>query len=196
MFLFIFHEQIKIGGMSMNDDLRSRAPPKGKSEKELYMKIIRGCLWALELCLVIIGIVFSISRIMGVNSYVVLSGSMEPTISTGSVVLVDTKDRDYRVGDVISYWIDDKIVTHRIVKIHGNVYKTKGDSNEIEDSFSVELSQIIGKVKFRIPKLGYFISYLKSKKIVLLMIMAVFLTSLFDILSEKNTQKITIKHEK
>lgn len=153
------------------------------------MKIIQWCLRALELSLLIIGIALSISKIVGVNSYVVLSGSMEPNISTGSVVLVDTKDRDYRVGDVISYWIENQIVTHRIVEIQETIYKTKGDSNEIEDSFSIELSQIIGKVKFHIPRLGYFIFYLKSKKIVLLLMIVLFLANLFDVLSENNTQK-------
>lgn len=153
------------------------------------MKVVRGCLCALELGLVIIAIAFSVSKISGVNAYIVLSGSMEPNISTGSVIFVDTKDTDYKVGDVISYWIENQIVTHRIVKIQERVCKTKGDANKTEDTFFVDTSQIIGKVKFKIPKLGYLISYLKSRKIVLLAITVLFGTNLFDVLSEDHTQK-------
>lgn len=153
------------------------------------MKFIRWGIHGLEYGLISIGAVIMLAALMGMTPYIVLSGSMEPTISTGSIVWVDTKEKDYRIGDVVSYKIHDQIVTHRIVKMENGIYKTKGDSNEIEDSVSLNISQMIGKVKVVIPKVGYLISYLKSKQIVLLLIAILFLSNLFDILSENRTQK-------
>lgn len=153
------------------------------------MKAVRWLMHVLEYGLLSIGIGMIFLTFVGIVPYIVLSGSMEPSISTGSIVLVDTTEKDYRIGDIISYKIEDQIVTHRIVKIENGVYKTKGDSNEIEDSVSLNISQIIGKVKASIPKLGYLISHLKSKQIVLLMIAILFLSNLFDILSENRSQK-------
>lgn len=144
---------------------------------------------ALEYGLISIGIGMLFLALIGIVPYIVLSGSMEPSIPTGSIVLVDTTEKDYRIGDIISYKIEDQIVTHRIVKMENGIYKTKGDSNEREDSVSLNRSQIIGKIKIFIPKVGYLISYLKSKQIVLLLITILFLSNLFDVLSEKYTQK-------
>lgn len=153
------------------------------------MKAVRWLMHVLEYGLLSIGIGMIFLTFVGIVPYIVLSGSMEPSISTGSIVLVDTTEKDYRIGDIISYKIEDQIVTHRIVKMENGVYKTKGDSNEIEDSVSLNISQIIGKVKASIPRLGYLISHLKSKQIVLLMIAILFLSNLFDILSENCSQK-------
>lgn len=153
------------------------------------MKAVRWLIRALEYGLLSIGIGMIFLTFVGIVPYIVLSGSMEPAISTGSIVLVDTTEKDYRIGDIISYKIKDQIVTHRIVKMDTGIYKTKGDSNEIEDSISLNESQIIGKVKGSIPRLGYLISYLKSKQIVLLLIAILFLSNLFDVLSENHTQK-------
>lgn len=160
-----------------------------KLKKEFCMKAVRWLMHVLEYGLLSIGIGMIFLTFVGIVPYIVLSGSMEPSISTGSIVLVDTTEKDYRIGDIISYKIEDQIVTHRIVKMENGVYKTKGDSNEIEDSVSLNISQIIGKVKVSIPKLGYLISHLKSKQIVLLMIAILFLSNLFDILSENRSQK-------
>lgn len=92
---------------------------------------------------------------------VVLSGSMEPAIKTGSIVLVKPV-REYKVGDVISYYDPSnraKVITHRILKIEktgeGNFYQTKGDANDAPDWEIFSEKLIIGKVLFSIPYLGY-----------------------------------------
>lgn len=103
--------------------------------------------------------------------YLVQSGSMEPAIGVGSVVLV-TPDSNYVNGDIISFDLlgDGKnIVTHRISYkefpngISGEpVYVTKGDANNDFDPKKVGNGQIVGKVSLTIPYLGYLASYAKK----------------------------------
>lgn len=101
------------------------------------------------------------ASIMGIKSYIIVSGSMKPEMNVGDIVIVKKlqKNDDYNVGDIISYHENDSIVTHRIIQIQEsqkgkNSYITKGDNNNAEDSFKVEQNNIEGKVIKIIPKLG------------------------------------------
>lgn len=93
--------------------------------------------------------------------YVVLSGSMEPAIKTGSVVFVQQRQFGYMQGDVITYLnsADGPPVTHRIIDLEmdNNVlkYKTQGDANDDPDNGLVDPRNVIGFVGFSIPYLGY-----------------------------------------
>jgi len=97
----------------------------------------------------------------------VLSGSMEPAIHTGSVVIV-TPAKDYKIGDIITFEAVGKNgipTTHRIKEIKntdGNVlFITKGDANNATDSREVVASGIRGKVLFSIPYLGYVFDFIR-----------------------------------
>ena len=91
---------------------------------------------------------------------VVQSGSMEPAIKTGSVVIVKPAD-NYQINDIITFVDKDggKSTTHRIVKTeteNGETYfVTKGDANNAEDNNKITEDKIIGKVLFSIPYAGY-----------------------------------------
>ena len=52
-------------------------------------------------------------------------------------------------------------VTHRIVRIEGDKFYTKGDANPSEDFDPVSIGQIVGKVTVKLDKVGYFIEWLK-----------------------------------
>lgn len=96
---------------------------------------------------------------------IILSGSMEPTIGTGSV-LISKKQADYSEGDVITFRkMEDEIITHRIIKRleDGTTFKTKGDANEDEDIFVTQKNSIIGRAMFTIPYFGYLINFSKTK---------------------------------
>jgi len=91
----------------------------------------------------------------------VLSGSMEPAIKTGSIVVTKPVDQ-YKINDIITFINPQKkneSITHRIVDmkvVEGNIlYKTQGDANNASDSRKVQQKEIIGKVLFDIPYLGY-----------------------------------------
>lgn len=96
--------------------------------------------------------------------FTVLSGSMEPAIKIGSVVVIRQAD-EYRVGDVITFGADTKSevpITHRIYEIKNingeAVYTTKGDANNAPDIKELQKTEILGKVLFNVPYFGYAIS--------------------------------------
>ena len=103
----------------------------------------------------------TVPRFAGIDQYVVISGSMEPAIPTGSMVYsAQTEPSLLEEGDVIVFYstvIGSTPVTHRVVENHisdGEII-TKGDANEQNDLSPVQYSNIIGKVVLHIPMLGY-----------------------------------------
>lgn len=148
------------------------------------MKFIRLIVHILEICLIVFVISTILIKISGMDFYIVLSGSMNPTIKTGSMVLIDTHKENHEVGDVITYKIEDQLVTHRIVEIKNEMYRTKGDANSTPDFNLITKKQILGNVIFVIPGLGYLISFIQSKQIIIILICLLFAANLFDILSE------------
>lgn len=109
------------------------------------------------------------------NAYVVLSGSMLPTIEINDVVVTKKiPEEKLEIGDIITFISPDPrfggiSVTHRIIeKIYDETqgiytYRTQGDNNNIYDAVPVPNSNIIGKVILKIPKLGYIQNILSSK---------------------------------
>jgi signal peptidase len=98
----------------------------------------------------------------------VQSGSMEPAIHTGSVVIVAPQN-DYKIGEIITFGElgETKIpITHRIhdIKIVNgeSVFITKGDANDVPDKNETPRSEVKGKVLFSIPLLGYLINFIKK----------------------------------
>jgi signal peptidase len=96
-------------------------------------------------------------QIIGLKPVVVLSGSMEPAIKTGSLAFIDTSDRDVFVGDVISFRAGNLLVSHRVIEITEQGYKTKGDNNDVADAGIVKDSCVEGKILFSVPGAGYFL---------------------------------------
>ena len=114
---------------------------------------------------------------MGINSYIILSGSMEPVIRTGSMVLVDNQTEDIQMGDIIMYRLQKENVVHRVVEIQedGKII-TKGDNNENADFAPVTQAQVCGKVikmpwGLCIPYAGYVSEWLSTNKIYVVCVM-------------------------
>lgn len=97
------------------------------------------------------------------RSFLVQSGSMEPSIMTGDIIIVKSSFQ-YLKNDVVTFEdYQQRRVTHRIVDIqNNNNITTKGDANRSSDSENITVKQIIGKVILVIPKLGYLVSFSKS----------------------------------
>lgn len=114
------------------------------------------------IAIVALFLIFSVIPIRGgYKTLVVLSGSMESAIKMGSVVAVKPAD-EYKVGDVITFGEKTKTktpTTHRIYEIKeaGGIksYITKGDANNAPDQKPVSENEIIGKVLFSAPYIGY-----------------------------------------
>jgi len=102
----------------------------------------------------------------GYKSYLVQSGSMEPAIMTGDIIVIH-KQGSYAKNDVITFLAPEKgIVTHRIINIfeekNTTLFNTKGDANRTDDSGNASLQSVFGKVVFVIPKLGFFVGFAQS----------------------------------
>lgn len=104
----------------------------------------------------------------GTELKIVRSGSMEPAIMTGAVVVIRPADV-YNVGDVITFGADTKTqvpTTHRVVEKTGEgsraIYHTKGDANETPDGNPVKHNDIIGKVAFSAPYAGFVLDFARQ----------------------------------
>lgn len=111
----------------------------------------------------------------GIKTYVIISGSMEPNINIGDIVIVK-EEKELQVGDVISYRKGQSVITHRIVNItEQKEYKTKGDNNNTEDSEIILDKDIEGKVIKVVPKLGKLALLLKNKIIIIVILIILYM---------------------
>lgn len=109
--------------------------------------------------------------VLGYAGVTVLSGSMEPTISAGDLLVIH-REKDYQPGDIISFWSDGMLVTHRIVEQTSGGLVTKGDYNNAPDRQLVLDEQIAGRVVWRIPWLGNILLFLRTPPGMLLLLAA------------------------
>lgn len=103
----------------------------------------------------------------GYKPFIVLSGSMEPTIMTGDLVIIQKCNvNELKEGDIIAFRSGNSVITHRILKStieNGQkMFITKGDNNNTEDRNPVALSDVEGIYTTRIPKLGNFAMFLQT----------------------------------
>jgi signal peptidase len=121
-------------------------------------KITGNILFAL--ILIFVALLISV-RLLGIQVYSVISGSMEPEYPVGSLIYVKKADpSDISVGDVITFVLPSNTpATHRVVRIdeQNRCFYTKGDANEAEDGSPVDFRNLIGTPVFKIPYLGYLI---------------------------------------
>ncbi|MBR3696831.1 MAG: signal peptidase I [Clostridia bacterium] len=100
-------------------------------------------------------------NVFGFKPFIVLSGSMEPTIKTGDIVIIKNCDKDkLKTGDIIAYKSGKSIITHRIDSVieedGEKKFITKGDNNNAEDKNPVSISSVEGIFIRRIPKIRKF----------------------------------------
>lgn len=90
---------------------------------------------------------------------------MEPTIMTGDIIVIKS-ERTYNINDTITFKANNRTITHRIIQVQdqtdSTLYTTKGDANRTEDEGSISLEQIIGKVIFILPKVGFLVHFSRT----------------------------------
>lgn len=138
-----------------------------KSVKKVW-NLVTSLLVALvvALALLLVG-----ARLIGLQVFTVLSGSMEPTYHVGALIYVKEVDPfELEDQDVITFMMDeDTVATHRIVEVVPDEedasvirFRTKGDANEAEDGALVHYKNVIGTPVFTIPKLGFVADYVQN----------------------------------
>jgi signal peptidase len=124
-----------------------------------------------------------ICLILATHMNVVVSGSMEPILYRGDIVVVEKTDfmgihefdpKDVHVGDIVVYdatWYN-KPVIHRVINktiVDGDEYFIiKGDNNPVADPYPVHYSQIkeriisVGDILLVLPKIGYITIWIRG----------------------------------
>lgn len=128
--------------------------------------------------------------IFGYKAYIITTNSMEPSIKTGDAVIARrVNEEKLKEGDVITFWNDQKVITHRIIRIDKiddiNYYVTKGDNNNLEDQRKVTYDEIEGKSIFTIPSLGKIIGVLENRIIFLIILLIILILCFFKIRREE-----------
>lgn len=111
--------------------------------------------------------------IFGKKAFVIISGSMIPTINIGDITIVNDTN-NVNVGDVIAFRRDSTVIVHRIIKemiVNGNsMYQTKGDNNEAADIELVGIPSIEGVMIGKIPFIGKILMWLYNNLAIVVVI--------------------------
>ena len=114
--------------------------------------------------------VVTVPRLFGYRSLTVVSGSMEPTLGTGSVVIDEViSPLDARPGDIVTFQdpLRPRQLTHRLrrMRIEGDTayMVTRGDANDAPERWTVQTDGQIGRVVAHLPKLGYVRAWLGTR---------------------------------
>lgn len=179
-----------------NNSIKKRIEIQNKLKKVLYIVLI------IFIYNVIVVLFSSINnnqnlQIFGQKYYIISTNSMSPTINKYDVVVSKSvKQNELKVGDVITYQINDEVITHRISRIEEQdkiYYYTKGDNNVDEDKRKITFNDIKGKEIYIIPKFGKIIKILSSKITLLCIILVILIVFLIQIFRD---EKLDNRREK
>jgi len=140
-----------------------------KKKKFEYKKVLDVLYW-IAIVFVVISSVFVFLSKEDTNSkykiFTVQSGSMEPEIKTGSIIVI-REEEEYLKNDIVTIRVpngEGETYTHRISEVtnEGKLI-TKGDANDSADPETISQEDIIGKLLFKIPLLGYLGAFLKTQ---------------------------------
>ncbi|WP_374712482.1 signal peptidase I [Symbiobacterium terraclitae] len=148
---------------------------------KLVLRILNGAVTAVLAVILVATVALAITArrsqdgmpsVLGYKVLSVLSGSMEPAIKPGDVIIVEPLKPDHEIkeGDVITFRAadaSDMLITHRvvgIVSVNGEptAYVTKGDNNDAVDLSPVSRSQVVGIQRWRVPYYGYLREFMRK----------------------------------
>jgi len=182
--------------------MNQAAPHKERGKK---IRALIGILLCIVLVLVLIVNITLIVRsyvdpeevpsFLGYKPFIVLSGSMEPEISAGDLILTKNVDpKEIKVGDIISFRADETtVVSHRVIEVlteEGLMFQTKGDANIGDDAGIVLPEDIEGTYVLRLAGLGSIAMFLQTPVGLLAFVIIPFgLFILYDIVSRNRRNK-------
>ena len=159
-----------------------------------YIDFIKASINLIMTIIIILGIIIIALYIIGIEPFVVESGSMEPALHKGSLCFINKhiKYENIKENDIIAFNLKTgEKVTHRVIHITDQGFETKGDFNNSSDGISTTKNNYIGKNVFSIPKLGYIISLTQTTfgKIILWIATVIILLSIIFLRNKKNNPK-------
>ena len=173
----------------------------------VYVIVRKVFVYLLAVAIVAAGLLFAASNspnksLFGYRYYTVLTPSMQPAYNVGDMVFVKIEKADnINVGDVITFNPSSDggaYLTHRVSEkltdYQGTgltCFRTKGDAHDSEDSFLIDESRVIGKVTFRLAKLGFVVRFIQLRwyfvvPIILLLLIALRLFKMYFTPNDRN----------
>ena len=118
--------------------------------------------------------------------------SMSPHFGGAAVYVKEKQPREIKKGEIITFFEGETVITHRVIEIDENaqLFMTKGDANEKQDTQPVKWENVYGTVVFTVPYVGYvrlFLSTWNGKAAVLSCFLAFF--SVHEYLGRRESKK-------
>ena len=154
-------------------------------------KSIKGIGWILGTVFVVIMLLSFLSGpeskgLFGYRGYIILSGSMESVLTPGDFIVVKAEPyKTIKKNDIVTFKVDNEVITHRVVKLSTNGLTTKGDANKNEDSSQLTSKDYIGSLKLAIPYLGRLLIVLQKPYMLTLYIGLVGVLFIFSAFEKK-----------
>lgn len=139
----------------------------------IFGKILCWVMITILIVILVRALIFKKYDVFGYRFYLIMSGSMEPTIGVSDAVI--TKEvTEAKEGDIIAFNYNGAITVHRVVKVYNEnekkLYQTKGDNNNTTDKGLVQIENVKGKVICKIPNIGNIIIFLQKNIIIILIL--------------------------
>ena len=180
---------------------------KKLNRKKIIKNIFKAIIYPIIILVLICNIILLVQKIItpdkiatifGYKAFVISSGSMEPTLNIGDIVIIkETKQEQISKGNIITFRKDGYNITHRINDIiekdGEKYYQTKGDKNTTTDADLVKYEEIEGVYVFKIDKIGSIITYAQNTTTIIIIVCVIYL--IYRISAEKDDRKIA-RHEK
>lgn len=145
----------------------SEAAPTAVSAPERSLWFYLRTALSIAVLLLVVGagtVLIVLPKVAGAIPRTVLTQSMEPTLPPGTLIVVRPVNPDQvGVGDVVTYQIESgkpDVITHRVVGIDftpsgARTFTFKGDNNAVADAEPVKEVQIVGRLWYSVPLIGY-----------------------------------------
>lgn len=156
---------VSLFGFGIYDKFNNQPVPKHKRGEERFGFVL----------VLSVALIWFFAGVFTVYPSIVLTGSMEPLIYPGDMVLIRkiTKEEeiyDLKIGDILNFSRDTYTISHRIIDIKtdeaGNIsFQTKGDNNPKKDKELVVPNDIKGIIVYNLPKVGTPILWLRGSEI-------------------------------
>ena len=180
---------------------------KKLNRRNKIKKIIKSIIYPIIILIFICNIVLIMQKLtrqeevpnfLGYKVFAIVSGSMEPTLQIGDLVIIKVTDQEkIKEKDIITFMEDGYNVTHRIVNIVQKddkyYYQTKGDNNTANDKNLVSYEDIEGVYVFKIPKIGNIVKYTQNTTFFIIVICIIYI--IYKIISRKEDIE-SARHEK